>query len=436
MKKLLYLASLGCNKNLVDSEVMLGKLSSYTITNDPSIADIIIVNSCGFIEAAKIESINTVLELHEQRKKESLLIMSGCLSQRYKEELQKELKEVDIFTGVADYENIDQLINKKKSQFSQGVYLVNENAPRVITGSNYHAYIKIAEGCNQKCSFCAIPTFKGRLKSRTIDSIIAEIEKLLKKGFREFTLISQDSSSYGRDFGKRDYLIKLIEEIEKFKEIKSAKILYLYPSTTSFELIDKIASSSLFESYFDMPIQHISDNMLKIMKRGSNKKRTIELLEYMRKKGEFLRSAFIVGHPNESEKDFLELKEFLEEFPFDRVNIFEYSREEDTTSYNMEQLPPQIIHKRASILGEIAKEKKDNSLLKLLNKDIRVVIDGKSQESELLFSARATLWAPEIDGEILINDTNNFKVSHGDFFIANITQIASSYPIATLVKKV
>ena len=437
MQKTLHLISLGCNKNLVDSEVMLGKLHTYKITNDISNADVIIVNSCGFIEAAKEESISTILEANELRKEDSLLVVSGCLSERYKDELIKAIPEVDIFTGVGDYERIDELILNKESSFTPEVYLANENSKRVITNSNYHAYIKLSEGCNQNCSFCAIPSFKGRLKSRTIESVVAEVSSLIEQGFKDFSFISQDTSSYGRDLGNKSALIDLIKQIELLPGIKSARILYLYPSTTTFELIDAIANSPIFQTYYDMPIQHISDNMLKIMKRGAREKQTKELLEYMKSKsGSFIRTAVIAGHPGEREEDFLELRSFLEEFEFDRVTVFEYSNEENTTAYNLEQIPKEIISKRADELGEIARELMIKSNSKLINKEIDLIIDGISNEHEFLLTARPTLWAPEIDGEVLINDTNDFKVEHGDYYKALVTQIADTTPLATLIKKI
>jgi ribosomal protein S12 methylthiotransferase RimO len=435
MQKKLHLISLGCTKNLVDSEVMLGKLNSYELTNDISDADVTIINTCGFIEAAKSESIEAILQASRNKKKNALLVVSGCLSERYKEELIKELPEVDIFTGVGDYEKIDELISLKQSSFSPQVYLTNENSPRLITGSKYHAYIKLSEGCNQTCSFCAIPSFKGKLKSRSVESVINEVSNLINAGFRDFTFISQDTSSFGRDLGNKDALIDLIKQVELLPGIKSARILYLYPSTTSFELIDAIAASPIFQNYFDMPIQHISNNMLKIMKRGLNKEKTLELLNYMQSKGGFLRTAVIAGHPGESEQDFLELKEFLEEFDFDRITVFEYSNEENTAAFNMKQLNKEIIANRAQILGQIATQKHKKSLNKMVNKEYKLIIEGVSSEHEFLFSARPVLWAPEIDGEVLINDSNDFKLNHGDYFIAKITQIANEYPLATLIKR-
>ena len=436
MSKLLHLISLGCNKNLVDSEVMLGKLYSYSLTDNLSEADVIIVNTCGFIEAAKEESINAILEAHQNRKDGSILVVSGCLSERYRQELAREIPEVDIFTGVGDYERIDELILNKQSSFTPQVYLANENSPRVITGSKYHAYIKLSEGCNQKCSFCAIPTFKGLLKSRTIDSVVSEVRGLISQGFKDFSFISQDTSSFGRDLGNKNALIDLIAQIELLPGIKSARILYLYPSTTTLELIDAIASSNVFVNYFDMPIQHISDHMLKVMKRGSGKAKVLELLEYMRAKpNSFLRTAFIAGHPGESEADFEELKEFLSEFAFDRVSIFDYSQEENTTAYNLEQLPLELIQKRADILGEIASKKVQESLQNMVGQETTLVVDGVSNEHEYLLSGRDIRWAAEIDGEILINDSGDFGVEHGDYFKAVITEIAGDRPLATLKER-
>ncbi len=437
MSKTLHLVSLGCNKNLVDSEVMLGKLHEYTLTDDASSADVIIVNTCGFIEAAKVESIDTILTLHEQRKEDSLLVVSGCLSERYREELQKEIPEVDIFTGVGDYERIDELISLKQSSFTPEVYLANENSPRVITGSKYHAYIKLSEGCNQQCSFCAIPSFKGKLKSRTIDSVINEVQQLIEQGFKDFSFISQDTSSYGRDLGNPKMLIDLIKHIELLPGIKSARILYLYPSTTTKELIDTIANSPIFASYYDMPIQHISNHMLKVMKRGFNKEKTLELLEYMRSiEGGFVRTAVIAGHPGESQEDFNELKEFLQNFEFDRITVFEYSNEESTTAYTMEQIPKETINQRASELGAIAKEAMIQSQQKLIGREIELIIVGVSDEHELLLTARPTLWAPEIDGEVFINDSNDFALNHGDYYRAKVTEVADVTPLATLIEKI
>ena len=434
-QKKLHLVSLGCTKNLVDSEVMLGRLKEYEITDDNTIADVIIVNTCGFIDAAKEESINTVLNLHDARKENSILVMSGCLTERYREELQADMPEIDIFTGVGDYEKIDELIASKQSTFSPEVYLATENSGRVITGSNYHAYIKIAEGCNQACSFCAIPSFKGKLHSRSLTSIVKEIEMLTKEGYYDFSFISQDSSSYGRDMKMSDGLIELIQGVEAIDGVKSARILYLYPSTTTFELIDTIADSTVFQTYYDMPIQHIDNPMLKTMKRGFGERKTIELLAHMKSKpNAFLRTSLIAGHPGEGEMSFEKLCDFMKDFEFDRFNTFHYSNEETTSAYTLTQIPQETIDNRADILGQIAEENTQVSLKKMVGQTLTVVIDGESDEHEYLLSARPLNWAVDIDGEILINDTSDLKVEYGKRYEAKVTELAGSQLLATLIK--
>ena len=431
----LHLISLGCNKNLVDSEIMLGRLQNYDITDDISDADVIIVNTCGFIKSAKEESIQTILEMHEARKNGSLLVVTGCLMQRYKDELIKELPEVDLFTGVADYDKIDEIILKKQNLFSPETYL-QANEERVITGSNYHAYIKISEGCNQKCSFCAIPTFKGKLKSRSLENIVNEVKNLVKKGYYDFSFLSQDSSSYMRDHGVSDGLINLIDEIEKIEGVRSARILYLYPSTTSKELISRIIASPIFHNYFDMPIQHISENMLKIMKRGSGAKKIKELLNLMRNaENSFLRTGVIVGHPGESEEDFDELCQFLEEFKFDRISAFAYSKEEDTASFEMEQIPAKIISKRLSKIEKITKKAINESLQKELGKQIYASLEGISSEGEMFYAAKKDIWDKDVDGEILINESDVKELEIGSLYLCEVSDVVDQKLVATIVKK-
>jgi len=392
MAKKLHIVSLGCTKNLVDTEVMMGRLKNYELTDDNENADVIIVNTCGFIEAAKEESLNTVLTLHNHRKDDSLLVMAGCLSERYKEELQSALPEVDIFTGVGDYDKIDELLAKKQSHFEDEVFLI-DSQERVVTGSSYHAYIKLSEGCNQTCSFCAIPNFKGRLHSRDLDSVAKEVENLVKQGYYDFSFISQDSSSYLRDFGIKDGLVKLIDEIEKIDGVKSARILYLYPSTLSDEMIEAIIKAKKFHNYFEMPIQHISDKMLKVMRRGSGSKTIKYQLSLMKKAPKaFFRTSVIVGHPKESEEDFKKIKEFIDEFGFDRVSIFEYSDEEGTCSYKLEEkVDKKTIKKRVKELEKIVEKNLQNSLKKDLKKVIDVVITGESSEGEFFLGAKKLL---------------------------------------------
>jgi len=436
--KKLHLVSLGCTKNLIDSEVMLGKLKSYEIIDDSTQADLIIVNTCGFIESAKQESLNTIFELDSTRKKESILVMAGCLSQRYKEELKEGLQnEVDIFTGVGDYNIIDQLVDEKRDQFSPKVFLADERNDRVVTGSNYHTYIKLSEGCNQKCSFCAIPSFKGKLNSRPLGSIQAEVKNLVSQGYYDFSFVSQDSSSYLRDFNINDGLEQLIEKIEQIDGVKSARILYLYPSTTTNSLIEKIANSKTFHTYYDMPLQHISSTVLQSMKRGKGSEQLKALMQHMKNMPDnFVRSTFIVGYPGETQADFEELCEYLKEYKFDRVNVFSYSDEDGTTAYEFkDKIAQETIDNRAEILGDIVSAITLAKLASQIGKEFEVVVDRESDEHEYLLSARKLSWAPEVDGEIYINDKEIDKeIQFGRIYTARITELNGDKLLATIIK--
>ena len=438
-KKSLHLVSLGCTKNLVDSEIMLGKLKDYTMTDDAASADVIIVNTCGFIDSAKQESLNTILNLHDERKKESVLVMAGCLSERYQGELQKELPEIDVFTGVGDYDKIDLLVNEKRSAFTNEVFLASDTNERVITGSSYHAYVKLSEGCNQTCSFCAIPSFKGKLHSRTLESLVKEVKSLVARGYIDFSFVSQDSSSFLRDLGHNDGLEQLISAVEKIEGIKTARILYLYPSTTTLSLIDKIADSKVFMNYFDMPLQHITPSMLKIMKRGKGVEKLNELMNHMRSKpNSFVRTTFIAGHPGETVEDHEALCKYIEEFKFDRANVFSYSTEEGTSAAESKELIEQeIIDERAEIIGEIIALTTQESLENEIGKVFEVYIDGESDEHEYLLSARKTLWAPDIDGEIYINDNEleqGDQIKFGQIYTVRVTELAGDKLLATVLK--
>ena len=495
----LHLVSLGCNKNLVDSEIMLGRLQNYELTDEPASADVMIVNTCGFIASAKQESIRAILKLSEQKKSGALLVVTGCLMQRYKDELMRELPEVDIFSGVGDYDKIDEMILKKQNLFSPQTYLQSPalTSSRVITGSNYHAYVKISEGCNQKCSFCAIPSFKGRLKSRSIDDIEAEVRSLVARGFYDFSFIAQDSSSYGRDLrrgnkgrsnfkgsegelnfaGFRDGrnsddssggaadkisaqsrlsygkdssdesasdekaheqdidLVALIKRIEKIRGVKVARVLYLYPTSTDERLIRAIVDSPVFANYFDMPIQHSSDKMLKVMRRGSGAARIKELLNLMKSApGAFLRTGVIVGHPGEGEAEFDELCDFLQEFKFDRISAFAYSKEEDTASFAMPQIPARTISRRLNKIEKITREVIDNSMRALVGKKMPLIIEGASSEGEFFYGAKPLAWDKDIDGEILINESYVQNLKVGGLYECEITEFAGDRLLAQVLK--
>ena len=495
----LHLVSLGCNKNLVDSEIMLGRLQNYELTDEPANADVMIVNTCGFIASAKQESIRTILKLSEQKKSGALLVVTGCLMQRYKDELMRELPEVDIFSGVGDYDKIDEMILKKQNLFSPQTYLQSPalTSSRVITGSNYHAYVKISEGCNQKCSFCAIPSFKGRLKSRSIDDIEAEVRGLVARGFYDFSFIAQDSSSYGRDLRHsnkggsnfKDYrdelnsavfrdgqnfdgsrgsagdkisaqsrlscgkgsssesagdekaheqdidLVALIKRIEKIRGVKVARVLYLYPTSTDERLIRTIVDSPVFANYFDMPIQHISDKMLSLMKRGASAARIKELLNLMQSApGAFLRTGVIVGHPGETDVEFDELCDFLQEFKFDRISAFAYSKEEDTASFAMPQIPARTISRRLNKIEKITREAIDSSMRALVGKKIPLIIEGASSEGEFFYGAKPLSWDKDIDGEILINESYVQNLKAGGLYECEITEFAGDRLLARVLK--
>lgn len=436
MKKL-YLASLGCVKNLIDSEVMLAKLSKeYELCDDPSEADAIIVNTCGFITPAKEESIETILEMATYKKENAKLIVTGCFSERYKEILPKEIPEVDVWSGVGDFDKIDEIIKKADKKpfkyFSDKVFLIRDEE-RIITGSSYHAYIKLSEGCNQKCSFCAIPNFKGKLNSRPIGEIVEEIKKLKEKGYKDFSLVSQDTSSYLRDKGVKNGLEKLIDELDELEEI-TVRILYLYPSTTSPSLIEKIFQSKTVQNYFDIPVQHINDEMLKIMKRGSSSKKIKEILSLMKQKDSFVRTSVIVGHPGEKEEYFEELKDFLEEFEFDRVNVFAYSDEEGTKSFERnDKIDEKTIEKRTMEIEKIVKKTTKKSLEKMKGKTIEAFLDGKTPDG-LFYSARPKLWAPEVDGDVLINESEIENLKTGEIYKVKINQIAGEETIGKIVE--
>lgn len=452
----LCLISLGCTKNLVDSEVMLGALSHYERTNEPQNADIIIINTCGFIASAKKESIDRILEVALVKKNDAILIVSGCLSERYAEELRDEIKEIDIITGVGDYDKIEVMIKRVRDSRtmrdkspksanppqiqtpqilkSDKTFLI-DNERRIITGSAVHAYIKISEGCNQQCSFCAIPHFKGKLHSRGIDSIMREVDSLVARGYADFSFIAQDSSSYMRDLGKKDGLVELIKRVEN-SGAKSARILYLYPTTTSESLIGAIADSRVFQNYFDMPLQHISDKMLRAMKRGADKARHIALLKQMRScENSFVRTTFLIGHPQESERDFAELCEFVSDFSFERANIFGFSREEGTAAFDMNgEVSAKTTKERIKTLNAILSKQQKISLKSLVGREISAIIEGRSTQSDLLFSARDLRWDREIDGEILINDSA-IPLNYG-YYKVQITDFKGEILLGKAVSKI
>lgn len=436
--KKLHLISLGCTKNLVDSEVMLGALKEYSITDEVAEADVIIVNTCGFISAAKQESVNTILQASSKRKEGALLVASGCLSQRYHKELLEEMPEIDIITGVGDYDKINEMIAKKKGILSHQVFL-SDNAERVITGSKIHAYVKLSEGCNQSCSFCSIPSFKGKLHSRSIQSALNEIGSLVDRGYEDFSFVAQDSSSYLRDLGEKRGLIEFIDALDRQDKARSARILYLYPSTTTLELIEKIADSKIVQNYFDMPIQHISENMLKRMKRGVGREEHIRLLRAMREvPNSFVRTTVIVGHPQESEEEFEELCEFISEFRFDAINVFAYSSEEGTKAHKMDgHIPAKVINSRITKLNKIITAQQRERKKQMLGKRLEVIVEGRSEVSDYFYSARCVSWAPQIDGEILVNEIEieGLEDLQAGYYMLEVSEVKDHFVFGKVLSK-
>ncbi len=423
------MVSLGCDKNRVDSEIILGKMSDeYEITNDPKKADIIIVNTCGFIESAKQESIDTILEMADYKinYKCKLLIATGCLTQRYGEELEKLIPEIDIMLGVNDYSKINEIITDFIEGNKRAAELLNysdnniNEGKRVLTTQKESAYIRIAEGCNNFCTYCIIPKIRGKFRSRKMENIINEAKDLSENGVKEIILIAQDTTLYGSDIYGKKSLHLLLQELAKIKGIKWIRVLYCYPEEIYDELIEEIANNNKVVKYLDLPIQHISDKILKLMGRKTSKQDIIDKIQKLRKKVPeiVLRTTFIVGFPNENEDDFNEIIEFLKEYKLDKVGVFTYSQEEDTPAAKMEgQISEAVKKKREEelmliqkgISGEINKLK----IGKLY--DILVErYDGK------YYRGRNYEMAPDIDANLLFESSK--KIDNGEFIKVKIVE--------------
>ena len=420
--------SLGCSKNLIDTEITIGmfKQNNYKIINNPKEADIIVINTCGFIDQAKEEAINTILEMAEYKKdKCKYLIVMGCLVQRYYNELIKLLPEVDLFIKLEDYDKfwdmIEDLVkrdiviktkNKTSKKISEikplPMYSYEQYINRVITTGKDYAYLKIGEGCSNRCTYCAIPYIRGPFVSRKMEDIINEAKMLAKKGIKEIIVIAQDTTKYGVDIYGEPKLAKLLQEISKIKEIKWIHFLYSYPEGITDELIETVASNKKISKYFDIPIQHISDNVLKRMNRKTSKKQIIELLEKIRSKipDVTLRTTLIVGFPGETKEEFEELKEFVKTAKFDKLGTFMYSKEEGTPA---EKLPNQIHgNTKKARYNQIMKEQKEISEENQKNKigkEYEVLIEDKSFDGKYLIG-RTMQDVPEIDGLVYIKNEN------------------------------
>lgn len=438
MKKVGFV-SLGCPKNLVDSEVMMGQLAEagYRITSNADEADTVVVNTCGFIESAKQESVDAILEATRLKDegKASRVIVAGCLVERYRDDLMKELPEVDAFIGTSQVNEIlkaaDEKFDAAKLTLSpignkSATYLYDEYTPRFRATQSHTAFIKIAEGCDRPCAFCSIPAMRGSFRSRRFGSIIEEARGLAAQGVKEVVLIAQDSSRYGEDLGEVDALSALIRALGEVDGIEWIRVMYAYPTHISDAFLEAIAETPKAVKYLDMPLQHASRNVLKLMKRGGTRESLERLIGRVREKvpGITIRTTFITGFPGETEKDFEELMTFVRNCRFDNVGVFTYSDEEGTPAYGLpDKVHPRIAKRRRNqLMKEQARISRELNKGRI-GKTYKVMFEGLSQESDLLFQGRFEGQTQEIDGYVLINDMpENFEPRLGEIYDLRITQ--------------
>lgn len=417
--KNMHLISLGCPKNLVDSEMMLGQLmkNGYSVTDDPENAETIVINTCSFIDEAKAESVQKILDAAELKTNGKLkkLVVTGCLVQRYKDELIKELPEVDVFIGSGEFQNINKIIDEeqdRKDFFHLPTYLQQDDTPRVNTEPFYRAYLKISEGCLKRCAFCSIPKIRGNLQSRKLSSVVNEAKLLAAGGVREVNIISHDFTDYGWDLRRKDKAAiespyELLKALSEIKELDWIRVLYLYPDGITDEMIDLVAQKPNLVPYFDMPLQHINNHMLKVMNRQMTSEEITRVLDKIRAKipDAVIRTQFIVGFPCETEEMFEELLDFIAEQRFDRVGCFIYSPQQGTSGFKLEQtVDEETKQRRHDQLMELQMEISREKHSEFIGKTIEVVVDGVSEETDLLLEARMSTQAPKIDGVVLIND--------------------------------
>lgn len=456
--------SLGCPKNLVDSEVMMGLVAraGAELTRRAEDADVIVVNTCSFIESAQQESVNTILEMaaHKATGRAKKLVVAGCLVERFRDQIRKDIPEVDAVVGTGELENIlsatgvaapppsdnspfvilgsrpEGDARAAQGRFSRESwggaisdlpnYLYDDNTPRVLATPGHTAYIKIAEGCDHPCTFCIIPQLRGQFRSRRFESVIAEAERLASSGVREITLIGQDTTCYGEDFGLKDGLALLLEKLAGIDGLRWVRFLYAYPNKITGKLLDTIASHEKICSYMDVPLQHASPSALKRMKRGGGADVFLRSIEKMRRTipDLTLRTSFIVGFPGETEKEIEELCDFVREAQFDWMGAFSYSDQEGAKAFDLEKkLSSKEIERRRkhvmSIQRQISKRKKK----KLVGREFDLVLEGESEETELLLEGRTAMHAPEIDGKVFVNEfPDEMKPQVGQFYRCEITE--------------
>jgi len=420
----IHITTLGCEKNLVDSEAMTGYLNAdkFEIIDSPENAEIVIINTCGFIQPAKEESIDAILEATELKKQGSIkkVLVAGCMSQRYKDEMIKELPDVDAFFGTEDYRNIASYLGQTHLDSIDKIY-----SRRNLTGPKHFAYLKISEGCDHECSFCAIPLMRGKHRSRSLEHILEEAKMLADAGARELILIAQDSTYWGKDLNNGQTITDLVSALEKIEAIQWIRVMYLYPNTIPPDYFDFMKNSQKLLNYVDIPLQHASGKMLKLMRRGGNKNSLEDLIVSIRNKVEniVIRTTFIVGHPGETEADFEELLDFIGRIKFNRIGAFLYSDEDHTASFEQkEKVPDDIKSERYNRLMEKQQEISLELNSKLRGKIVDVIMDEFLEESATLIG-RSYGDAPEIDNEVIIENCPDGKARIGEIFSIKITDV-------------
>ncbi|MCR4595031.1 MAG: 30S ribosomal protein S12 methylthiotransferase RimO [Clostridiales bacterium] len=422
MSKKIGMISLGCPKNQVDAEIMLSKLKNagFEITDDPGLADLIIVNTCGFIEAAKKESIENILDMvsYKEDYPEKKVLITGCLAERYKNEVFEQIPEVDGVVGIGANDNIVEICNKLLEGEKQEIYPDKENlcfdGDRILTTPSYTAYLKIAEGCSNNCTYCAIPMIRGPYRSRQPESILEEAKKLVSEGVKEITLVAQDTSRYGEDLYGKSALVPLLKSLCQIDEIKWIRLLYLYPERIDDALIETIATEDKILKYMDIPLQHCSARVLKRMNRTGDRESLTALIKKLRDRipGLTLRSTFIAGFPGESEEEFNELCEFIEEIQFERMGCFAYSEEEGTPAVKLDgMLPDEEREKRADIINDIQGQILDDINDSLIGSKLETIVEGYDGYTDSYYG-RTVMDAIDIDTTIYF--TSNRELEEGD----------------------
>ncbi|NUO52585.1 MAG: 30S ribosomal protein S12 methylthiotransferase RimO [Polyangiaceae bacterium] len=433
--KRVHFISLGCPKNRVDSEVMLGVTDEHGLVHvdDPAEAEVIVVNTCGFIEEAKKESIDTIFEMakHKETGRLERLVVAGCLAQRHPEELAKEIPEIDHLLGSSDMTKLKKVLDGGAERVLVGSpadWLVTASAPRVLSTRPGSAYVKIAEGCNRTCSFCVIPSLRGKQRSRAIADVVREVEDLVSRGVKEVNLVSQDTVAYGRDRDDGARLEALVRAVADVPGLRWARVFYLYPETLTDELVELIGGHPNVVPYVDMPLQHAADGMLRRMRRGHGGARLRRVVERLRKGVPDLtvRTAFILGHPGETDAEFEELYDFVRWAEFDRVGFFRYSDEETSRSHTFEgKVPPKTASARLKKLATLQRGISRKKTKALIGKELDVLVEGPSEEHELVMTARHAGQAPDIDGVVFLSDG---EASPGEMRRVRVSQ-SSDYDV-------